>query len=179
MIEIDHVTKVFGEETVLSKISAQIARGSVYGLIGSNGAGKSTLLRIISGVLEADEGEALIEGTAVFENTAIKQKLFYISDQQMILPNDSMTDMAQYYAAVYGGFSMQEFNRYCSAYRLDPQKRMGTFSKGMQKCAGLVFALASGATYYYRYYAVNDSGSIWASPSLSFTTMGVLRIFFT
>ena len=33
--------------------------------------------------------------------------------------------------------------------------------------------LASGATYYYRYYAVNNSGSVWASPSVSFTTMGV------
>lgn len=60
MIEIKNLTKRFGKSTALDSVSFTVGDGSIFGLVGSNGAGKSTLLRILSGVLKADGGEALV-----------------------------------------------------------------------------------------------------------------------
>ena len=54
--ELDHVTKRFGDRTIVRDFSTRILRGDRIGLIGPNGAGKTTLLKLILGELEADEG---------------------------------------------------------------------------------------------------------------------------
>ena len=56
MLNIENISKSFGDKTVLSDISFQIENGQIVALLGENGAGKSTLLRIMSGFFEADSG---------------------------------------------------------------------------------------------------------------------------
>ena len=61
MIEIKHVTKTFGNKTAVDHIDLTIPTGEIIGFIGPNGAGKTTTIKMMSGVLEPDEGEILID----------------------------------------------------------------------------------------------------------------------
>lgn len=73
MIEIKNLTKRFGKSTALDSVSFTVGDGSIFGLVGSNGAGKSTLLRILSGVLKADGGEALVSAKMFLKIRALKK----------------------------------------------------------------------------------------------------------
>ncbi|MGP6170668.1 ABC transporter ATP-binding protein [Microbacterium sp. A204] len=62
MIQVDGLTKSFGDLDVLKGVDFTVEAGSIFALLGSNGAGKTTLIRILSTLLKADEGRAVING---------------------------------------------------------------------------------------------------------------------
>jgi ribose transport system ATP-binding protein len=64
-LELSHISKTFGGIYALKEASLSCERGQVHALLGENGAGKSTLLKIVSGALQADSGEILIDGKRV------------------------------------------------------------------------------------------------------------------
>ena len=86
MIEAINLAKNFDSKTALQELNATIQNGSIYGLVGSNGAGKSTFLRLIAGVYEPSVGSIKIDGENIFENTKIKNKVFFVSDDYYFLP---------------------------------------------------------------------------------------------
>ena len=110
MIRAESISKTFsgiGEPIrSLSDVSMTVERGSIFGLLGSNGSGKSTLLRILSGVYAPDGGTVSVDGAQVFENTAVKSRIVYLSDEPYFLPHATMTTMAAYYSSMYPRFSM-------------------------------------------------------------------------
>ena len=61
IINIEHVSKTFGEQTIFDDISYGIHDGDKIGIIGINGTGKTTLLKIIAGLEEPDEGQVIIQ----------------------------------------------------------------------------------------------------------------------
>ncbi|MGE5379819.1 MAG: ABC transporter ATP-binding protein [Methylocystaceae bacterium] len=149
MIEISKISKRFADITALSEVTAQIDNGSIFGLVGTNGAGKSTLLRILSGIYRQDSGQVWIDGQTVYENTNLKQSIFYISDDQYYFYNSSMEDMKRYYQCVYHSFSADIYNRLLKVFRLDEKRKINTFSKGMARQAFIIFGLASRPRYLF------------------------------
>ena len=81
MIQIDRITKTFGEIRSLDDVSVSVESGSIFGLIGSNGSGKSTLLRILCGIFAPDSGSIAFDGRPVWENVALKAEVVYLSDK--------------------------------------------------------------------------------------------------
>lgn len=69
ILEVRHVSKVFGSVIALSDVSCQVYPGEVTCLLGDNGAGKSTLIKILCGVYQPTEGEYLFEGRPVTFNS--------------------------------------------------------------------------------------------------------------
>lgn len=65
IIELDHIHKFFGNVHANDDISLKIYSGYIQGLVGENGAGKSTLMKILSGFIQPDQGEIIIDGTSV------------------------------------------------------------------------------------------------------------------
>lgn len=149
MIEVTGLSKSFDNIQALQQVSATIQKGSIFGLIGSNGAGKSTFLRLLAGIYHPDAGSIQIDGQPVYENEALKQRIFYISDDQFYFPNSNMEEMAQYYAVVYQKFSWERFRELTELFRLDSRRKLNTFSKGMQKQAHIILALASQPDYLF------------------------------
>lgn len=147
MINIENVSKSFGDITAMKDVTAEIKDGSIFGLIGSNGAGKSTLMRLLCGIYRPDNGKILIDGEEVYENTKIKEKVFYISDDQYFFHNGNMNDLAKYYSLNYPNFSFADYNKLRDAFKLDGKRKLSTFSKGMQKQAHIVLALACHTEY--------------------------------
>ena len=62
MIEIEHLTKRYGDHLAVSDLSVEIESGQIYGFLGPNGAGKSTTMYIMTGCLSATEGHVRIDG---------------------------------------------------------------------------------------------------------------------
>ena len=57
MLQIQHLTKAYGDKKAVDDLSLHIAPGEIYGFIGHNGAGKTTTLKSVAGILAFDEGE--------------------------------------------------------------------------------------------------------------------------
>ncbi|MEG2204194.1 MAG: ABC transporter ATP-binding protein [Oscillospiraceae bacterium] len=147
MIEIKNVTKRFEAATALDGVSFDIAPGSIYGLVGTNGSGKSTLLRLLAGVYLADAGELLLDGAPIFENPAMKQRIFFVSDDLYFHPQATLSDMADFYRAAYPRFNEQRYARLCELFPIGNKKKLSTFSKGMRRQAGLILALSCAPDY--------------------------------
>lgn len=82
MIEIQHLTKQYGNHLAVSDLSCTIESGRIYGLLGPNGAGKSTTMNIMTGCLAATEGEVRISGHDIFEEAEAAKKLIgYLPEQ--------------------------------------------------------------------------------------------------
>ena len=62
MLEINNISKSFGDYLALDGVSLHVRRGTVFGLLGPNGAGKTTLIRIINHIIRPDNGTLLFDG---------------------------------------------------------------------------------------------------------------------
>lgn len=145
MIEINNVNKSYGTHLVLEDINWKIDAGHCVGLVGPNGAGKSTLLRLISGVLEPDAGLIRIEGNDVFDNPRVKEKIFFLGDEPFFFNQSSIEDMKKFYELFYPNFDDELYHSLLDDFKLDENKKINSFSKGMKRQVVLIFALASKA----------------------------------
>ena len=67
MLNIEHLTKVYGDKKAVDDLSLDIAPGEIYGFIGHNGAGKTTTIKSCCGILKFDSGEIRIDGISMKE----------------------------------------------------------------------------------------------------------------
>lgn len=143
MIQVQNLTKSFDGTLALKNVSAEVEKGSIYGLIGSNGSGKSTLLRILAGIYRPDSGEVSLDGGPIYESNPQKQRIFYISDDPYVTPNASLEDMAHFYKRFYPRYNMELFEDLVHQFQLNSKAPMKRFSKGMQRQGHIIQALAA------------------------------------
>jgi len=139
---IDRVKKSFGMKKAIDNLSLRLEEGHIFGMLGTNGAGKSTLLRVMSGILEADEGTVLLDGMPVYENPPAKRQICYLSDEPAFLPNASIAEMGRMQAAYYPDFDLSKLKDLCKRFTLPMNERITSFSKGTQKRAQICLGLA-------------------------------------
>ena len=149
MITAENATKRFGDITAVDHVCAEVRDGSVYGLIGSNGAGKSTFLRMLAGILSPDEGAVRIDGADIFENIALKERFFFISDEQFFFPNSTPAEMKNYYKRFYRRFDEERYRKLMAGFGLDENRKIRTFSKGMKKQVSVICGLCAGTDYLF------------------------------
>ena len=93
ILEIQNLSKSFGEHKVLSNINLSINKGDVYGILGLSGAGKSTLIRCINGLEKFDDGQIIFKGEKVIFDRHYRKKVamifqqFNLLDQRTVLKN--------------------------------------------------------------------------------------------
>ena len=81
MIQVNHLTKMYGARTAVNNLSFEIQKGEIVGFLGPNGAGKSTTMKILTGFMPATSGKAVIAGFDVFENaTDVKRNVGYLPE---------------------------------------------------------------------------------------------------
>ena len=147
MIEVSNLTKRFDGKPALDAVSLTIEDGAIFGLIGSNGSGKSTLLRLISGIYTPEEGNVLIDGLPVFDNVAVKSEISYLGDTPFFLTHDTLKDTANFFSKMYPGFDRGLYKQLLEIFPLETSKRISAMSKGMQRQAALVTAIAISPKY--------------------------------
>lgn len=100
MIQVNHLTKKYGDYTAVSDVSFTIERGKIYGFLGPNGAGKSTTMNIITGCLSATSGTVTIDGHDIFQEPALAKKAIgYLPEQPPLYmdmtPEEYLTFVAE------------------------------------------------------------------------------------
>ena len=135
MLEMQNVTKRFGDFKALDGLSMTVPKGAVYGLVGPNGAGKSTAIRHLTGIYRQDSGSITMDGERIYEKPEIKERIGYIPDDIFYFPTATMEDMRKFYRGIYPGFDDELYERLYEVFKLPRKSPIRKFSKGMQKQA--------------------------------------------
>ena len=143
MIQVTDLVKTFDGFRALDGLTMQVSKGAIYGLVGPNGAGKSTLLRHITGVWRQDSGTVLVDGAPVYENPAVKERMFSIPDDLYYLLSASTRDMMSFYRGFYRRFDPKRYQALKEVFpTVDERHPIRRLSKGMQKQAAFWLALS-------------------------------------
>ena len=103
MLEIKNLVKTYGDFKALDDLSLNIEDGELYGFVGPNGAGKTTTMRIVSGLLNADSGEILIEGRDARRDLKyLKSRIGYMPDFFGVYDNLKALEYMEFFASIYG-----------------------------------------------------------------------------
>ncbi len=103
MIELNHVTKRFGDKVAVHDLSLTLDPGTITGFIGPNGAGKTTTIRMLCGILAPDEGTITINGHSIQEDPiAAKEEFGYISDNPDLFTALRGNEYINFICDVYG-----------------------------------------------------------------------------
>lgn len=103
IIEIEHLSKSFGEVKAVQDISFQVKEGELFAFLGVNGAGKSTTISIICGQLKKDTGTVMIDGHTLDGNIdKIKNEIGVVFQDSVLDKALSVRDNLQSRAALYG-----------------------------------------------------------------------------
>ena len=144
MIEVNNVTKRFGDFVALDGLNMHVERGAIYGLVGPNGAGKSTIIRHLSGVYKQDEGTVTIDGQPVYENEKLKQRFTVIPDEIFFFTQANTMDMMKFYKSLYHNFDETLFKKILECFpEINPKKMVRSLSKGMQKQVAFMLSIAA------------------------------------
>lgn len=148
MIEIENISKRFGNFTCLEQVSLTIPDESIYGLVGENGAGKSTLLRLLAGVYRVDEGVIRIDGIRM-PSAAVKKEIFFMPDQQYYDRNATPLTIGNFYRIFYPDFAMEEYRYLLEQFGLNENALADSFSKGMKKQMFIAAAICANTKYLF------------------------------
>jgi ABC-2 type transport system ATP-binding protein len=99
-LEIDRVSKRYGETVALDDITFEVRAGEIFGLVGSNGAGKTTAMRIVLGVLEADVGAVRWDGLPL--NLDTRRRIGYMPEERGLYPRMRSGEQLAYLARLHG-----------------------------------------------------------------------------
>lgn len=146
MIKVKDLYKVIDGEVVLDHLNMHVEEGFIYGLIGPNGAGKTTLIRHLVGVLKQDSGKIFIESQPVYENIELKRKIGYISDAMYFIETN-LERNAKVYKDLYPSWNQDRFEELYKTFKLNPTKKIQTFSKGMRKQASFCLIMSTMPEY--------------------------------
>ena len=103
MIEIEHLTKRYGDHTAVSDPSFTVDSGQIYGFLGPNGAGKSTTMNIMTGCLSATEGAVRIDGHDIFEEPEQAKRLIgYLPEQPPLYMNETPEEYLRFVGEAKG-----------------------------------------------------------------------------
>lgn len=103
MIQVDHLSRRYGELIAVDDVSFGIGRGEVVGLLGHNGAGKTTIMKMLTGYLEPTAGRIVIDGLEVGRDTAaIQRRIGYLPENCPLWPEMTVIDYLDYQAALHG-----------------------------------------------------------------------------
>jgi ABC-2 type transport system ATP-binding protein len=102
MIEVESLTRVYGNLLAVDGVSFSVKKGEVVGLLGHNGAGKSTIMKMLTGYLEPTAGTIRINGLEMGRDTrAIQAKLGYLPENCPVWPDMTVIDYLAYQADLH------------------------------------------------------------------------------
>ena len=142
-LQLNYITKYFGDKPVLNGISLHVDAGRAFGLLGRNGAGKTTTIRILMNVFPPTSGNVTLDGNPI---DYTKTKFGYLPEERGLYPKKTIVEQLTYFAMLKGmdkAAAVASVDKWLarldmSAYR---DKRLDTLSKGNQQKIQLITAL--------------------------------------
>lgn len=143
MIRVEHLSKTYGEETVLKDIDVLFEKGTIYGLVGANGCGKTTLMRCICGFTRPTSGTVYVNGKRIGKDVDFAPSTGIIIEAPGFLPHYSGLRNLQILAGISGKASKERAMEVMRLVDLNPddKKPVGKYSLGMRQRLGLAQAM--------------------------------------
>ena len=147
IIETRNLTKTFAQKVVaVNALTLSVPEGAVYGLVGRNGAGKSTTLRLLMGLLQPDQGEAMIFGQSMASApSSLRERVAYVSQSSRLPGWMALSDLFRCCEKQYSRWDSALAEQLLKSWGLKRSARVNTLSGGEQRKAAIVLALASRA----------------------------------
>lgn len=142
-IEVQNISKSYGAQKALDKVSFSVKKGEIVGFLGPNGAGKSTLMKILTTYLNADEGVAKVNGNDVNEaQIEVQQSVGYLPEHNPLYLDLYVREYLAFNADVYK-VAQSRIEEVIELTGLSPEshKKIGQLSKGYRQRVGLATAL--------------------------------------
>lgn len=146
VIQFQEVSKRYGAEVALDKVSLEVPSGVVFALLGENGAGKTTAIRILLGLTEADSGRSdVLELPSAVAGLDIRRRVGYVPERPTLYDWMTVDEIgwftAGFYDAAGEGF-LAEYRRLASQFGLPANRKIKSLSKGMRAKVSLSLAMA-------------------------------------
>jgi ABC-2 type transport system ATP-binding protein len=147
LIEVDHVTKRFGNVTAVHNVTFHVEKGEILGLLGPNAAGKTTTIRIITAFLPATSGTVRVAGNDVFEKSiAVRERIGYLPENVPLYNHMTVKDYLRFVSKVKGIDGRKRESRLEQVIELCSiggvrETIIGKLSKGYKQRVGLAQAL--------------------------------------
>ena len=142
-IEVDGVSKIYGNQKALNNISFKVDKPEIVGFLGPNGAGKSTMMKILTTYLNASKGYAKVNSYNVDTNSKqVQQSVGYLPEHNPLYLEQYVKEYLAFNANIYG-VSKRRINEVIELTGLMPEvnKKIGQLSKGYRQRVGLANAL--------------------------------------
>src|SRR5680860_1546837 len=142
-ITVEGISKFYGEQKALDKVSFSIEKGEIVGFLGPNGAGKSTLMKIITGYLAPSEGKASVNNLPLSENLLEAQRsIGYLPEHNPLYTEMYVREFLSFNASIYKIEKMRiEEVIYLTGLNSEANKKIEQLSKGYRQRVGLAAAL--------------------------------------
>src|SRR5699024_3102263 len=147
MLNIQHLTKIYGGKKAVDDLSLHIRPGEIYGFIGHNGAGKTTTLKSCCGILQFDSGDILVDGVSIRKDPLVcKKRMAYIPDNPDLYEYMTGIQYLNFIADVFGvpaAERAERIRRYGDAFELtgDLAQPVSAYSHGMKQKLAILSAL--------------------------------------
>jgi ABC-2 type transport system ATP-binding protein len=147
MIEVQQITKRYGQHTALDRISFSVAKGEVLAFLGPNGAGKTTTMRILTCFMPATEGTARVAGFDCAEQPLeVKRRIGYLPETPPVYQELTVTEYLQFVGrlrGLSGKVLTASIHREVERLGLGTVQRrlIGNLSRGYRQRVGLAQAL--------------------------------------
>jgi ABC-2 type transport system ATP-binding protein len=147
MIEVDRLSKRYGERTAIEGVTFTAVPGQILGFLGPNGAGKTTTMRIITGYLPASAGTVRVAGFDVFTQSAeVRRRVGYLPENPPLYDDMTVVPYLRFTAKLRGmprAAIPAAIERVLQACALDKvaDRLLGHLSKGYRQRVGLAQAL--------------------------------------
>jgi len=143
VVDVNNLSRTFGDKAALDDVSFRATAGQVYGLVGSNGAGKTTLLKHLLGLLRAASGSVRVFGLdPVRDPVGVLSRVGYLSEERELPEWMRIDELMRYTQAYHQTWDAAYARELLETFALDPAKKVKDLSKGMRAQAGLIVAVA-------------------------------------
>jgi len=103
VIEVENLTKAFGDFTAVNAISFEVKKGEIFGFLGANGAGKTTAIKMLIGISHPTSGNAEVVGYDVYtQPEEIKKNIGYMSQRFALYDDLTVNENITFFGGIYG-----------------------------------------------------------------------------
>lgn len=162
MIQIENISKHYGQLKALSDVSFSMTTGEVVGLLGVNGAGKSTLMKILSGIITPDTGKVTFFGKDLLTGALdIKAQIGYLSEDNPLYDDMYVREYLDYVRGIYHADTskIEEVIEH-TGLKNEYKKKISNLSKGNRQRVGIAQALINDPTFL-----ILDEATVGLDPS--------------
>lgn len=146
LVEINNLTKRYGNNLALNNISLTLMPGNIIGLLGPNGSGKTTLIKLLNGLLQPSEGTIAINGSAPSPET--KKIVSYLPDTTYLDENMKVVDALDLFQTFYDDFNMETALDLLKDLNINLDIRFKKLSKGNKEKVQLILVMSRKAKLY-------------------------------